>query len=242
MKEYVKEPHDLLLAGLAALPAAKFSGVPRYVRDSCSVISEITEGYVVLRKEDKITASRVLIRPCIEAAMKLAAVREEQNNLLNIAYTESDGDRNLLEQYVKLAKKWLAEGRKGIGPETVAQAEKGVIERKQLWDSIRTQLGPQFPTAPAKDKKLKPWMLAEAGKQEDIYGTEYILYCNFVHATLRLANPWPDVMHGTDILAVSRCLRIALLGMESIGGPKIPAELAARLDALVTTPKTSVSP
>ncbi len=101
---------------------------------------------------------------------------------------------------------------------------------------IRTKLGKMFPAAPENDKILKAWRLAEAGKQEDLYSTDYILYCNFVHATLRLANPWPDEMHGSDILAVSRCLRLALMGMESIGGPKIPPALAAKLELLDSAP------
>ena len=114
-KEYIEQPHALLLTGLATLPADKLSGVPRYIRDSCAVISEITEGYIVLRQANKITASRVLIRPAIEAAMKLAAVRLDPNNLLNIAHTEAKGDGKLLTNFHNLAKLWLAEGRKGIG-------------------------------------------------------------------------------------------------------------------------------
>lgn len=169
--------------------------------------------------------------------MKLAAVREDPNNLLSISYTEAQSDRMLLEQYRELTKKWLAEGRLGVGPETVANAENRLIQRKQLWDNVRSQLGPLFPTAPKEDTYLKPWMLAEAGKQGELYGGPYALYCNFVHATLRAVNPWPDFLHGNDILAVAKCLRLALVSMELIGGPKIPPELAAKLDALVHPPK-----
>jgi hypothetical protein len=240
-KEYIEQPHALLLTGLASLPADKLSGVPRYIRDSCAVISEITEGYLLLRQADKITASRVLIRPCIEAAMKLAAVRVDPNNLLNIAHTEAVSDGHLIENFRDLAKKWLADGRKGVGPETVAAAEQGVIDRKQLWENTRKQLGPQFPTAPAVDKYLKVLMLADAGNQGEFYGLEYAFYCNFVHATLRVANPWPPEVHGQDILGVAKCLRLALRGMESIGGPKIPPELAAKLDALVA-PQAKAGP
>lgn len=232
LKEYVEQPHTILLEGLAALPAESLSGIQRYIRDISCLISEITEGYLTLRNANKITASRVLIRPCIEAAMKLAAVKEDPNNLLNIAYTETIGDICLLEGYRDLAKEWLAEGQSGVGPETVENAENFIAERKQRQAVIRAQLGKQFPDAPEKDKYLKPYMLAKAGRQDELYGGSYVLYCNFVHATLRAINQWPEEMHEQDNLAVAKCLRIALLGIESIGGPTIPQHLTAMWDAL----------
>lgn len=231
---YIEQPHDLLQTGLAAHPADKLSGVPRYIRDISCLIAEIVDGFLALRSANKITASRVLIRPCIEAAMKLAAANEDPNNLLNIAYTEGMGDIYLLEGYRDLTKEWFSEGRPGIGPETVANAETLINERKELQAVIREKLSKQIPNAQAADKYLKPCKLAKAGKQEELYGGFYVLYCNFVHASLRAVNTWPDIQNSNDILAVAHCLRLALNGMEAIGGPKIPSEISVKLGSLVS--------
>jgi hypothetical protein len=63
---------------------------------SASHINRAIEGYVLLRQQLRLDASRLLIRPAIEAAIKILAVRNEPALLYRIAYSEHLEDRKLL--------------------------------------------------------------------------------------------------------------------------------------------------
>ena len=59
-------------------------------------LNDTAEGYTLLRKARSIYASKLLIRPSIEAMIKLAAVRKKHDLLYRIACTELIDDRALI--------------------------------------------------------------------------------------------------------------------------------------------------
>ncbi len=228
----VTEMHAELSTVIPLVNVSALPPIHRFIFHTCTVVSEIVDGYLTLQKTGKLTPSRILIRSCIEATFKLAAVMKEPASLLNISYTEAQGDIQLLEANVLIEKKKVAKGK--ADPSSVVSAEKAVADHAVKWKQERPKIVGLFPGVQLKDAYLKPWKIAEIGGLEELYGFQYILYCNFTHSTLRAAFSWPDTMPALDQSTVAHCTCIALKGVESIGG-KISPAMSAKLNALCTS-------
>src|SRR5260370_18524854 len=55
-----------------------------------------TDGFVYLRRSGRIDASKFLVRPAIEIALRLQAVRKQPDLLYRIAFSEHCQDKKLL--------------------------------------------------------------------------------------------------------------------------------------------------
>jgi hypothetical protein len=59
-------------------------------------VNRAADGFIYLRKAGRSDSSKLLIRPAIEALIRLLAIRKKPELLYRIAYTETESDRTWL--------------------------------------------------------------------------------------------------------------------------------------------------
>src|SRR5260370_24238880 len=119
---------------------------------TASNINYAAEGYIYLRKSQRINASKHLIRTAIEAAIRLRAVQKKPELLFRIAFTEFKED-----------KKWA-----GSLPED--------------WTDFKRAYQAKYPEHPLVEKKLSLRRAADCADTEIYYDSAYRLYCRYTHA------------------------------------------------------------
>lgn len=207
-----------LAAALASLNATNLKGVKGYSYQMSAGVSDLSAGFLILKKARNNHAARILIRTGIETALKLAAVHEKPATLYRIAYTEHEGDRKFLGA--------ADENKIKITPELIAAK----------WQKLRLGLAPLFPGEALEDSKISTPELSVIGKMPGLYDFQYRLYCNSTHATLRAHASPESFIPAVDYLAVAQCLYAALVVIQSLGGncPQIQT-YTARIGLLSTS-------
>ncbi|HRG54764.1 MAG TPA: hypothetical protein PLG56_01910 [Lacunisphaera sp.] len=182
-----------LAAALAGVDFNTLTGIERYFHPTCSGISELGSGFLTLKKVGNTHAARVLIRTCIEAALKVGTVYEKPSALYRIAFTEHVNDCQFL----------TAADENGI------IVTPGMIDAK--WAKIKSSLSSLFPGEELMDAAISAETLGLWSKMPDLYSFQYKLYCNYTHATLR-AHATPEHFDPElDYLTVFQCLFTALV-------------------------------
>lgn len=189
-----------LAAACASLRPANLSGVKGYSYRMCVGVSDLSAGFLTLKRAENNHAARILIRTGIEATLKLAAVNEKPSTLFRIAYTEHKDEGKFLS----------------AANENKIKITPGLLAAK--WKKSRLGLASLFPGEKLKDDEIKAYDLSRIGKITWLYDFQYRLYCNYTHATLR-AHAAPEHFDpAVDYLTVFQCLLIALTVTESLGG------------------------
>jgi hypothetical protein len=160
-----------------------------------SHINRAAEGYVLLRQQLRLDASRLLIRPAIEAAIKILAVRNRPDLLYRIAYSE-----------------WLEEN-KLIGGAARRQGVDYTAQHKAKWRDFVKVYSAHFPNHVLVDKKLPLRDAAEAAGIQPYYDAVYRLYCQFTHAAFRAITGSLDGLHTHDNRTMALC---ALAGLDAV--------------------------
>lgn len=210
-----------LAAGLAGINPKTLTGVSRYLHPTCSAIADLGSGFITLKKAGNTHAARVLVRTCIEAALKVGTVYEKPSALYRIAFTEHIGDRQFLT----------------AADENKIIVTPGMIDAK--WAKTKPVLSSLFPGEQLKDAPISAETLGQWSKMPDLYNFQFKLYCNYTHATLR-AHATPEHFDPElDFLTVSQCLFTALVVVNKrLGGncPNIDAYFV-RVKALGPQPQ-----
>jgi hypothetical protein len=129
----VQELHDELVSVLPTVKvdAQNLTGV--YLHRMCRGVAEIADGYIALTKAGKPVPATVLIRPCVESVLKMAAVQKKPEVFLRIAYTESEGDRKFID------------AAKNVQIDEASRVR---------WEKVRPKLAKYFPGAPTTDVEI----------------------------------------------------------------------------------------
>jgi hypothetical protein len=193
-----------LADGLAGIDSNTLTGVNRYLHPTCSAIADLGSGFVTLKKAGNTHAARVLVRTCIEAALKVGTVYEKPSALYRIAFTEHLGDRQFLT----------------AADENKIIVTPGMIDAK--WAKTKPVLSYLFPGEQLKDAPISAETLGQWSKMPDLYNFQFKLYCNYTHATLR-AHATPEHFDPElDYLTVSQCLFTALVVVNKRLGGNCP--------------------
>jgi hypothetical protein len=199
--QLLTEMHAELTAGLAGINFKTLTGIKRYFHPTCSGIADLASGFLTLEKSGNTHAARVLIRTCIEAALKIGAVYEKPSALYRIAFTEHVGDGQFL----------------AAADENKIIVTPGMIDAK--WAKTKPLLLSLFPREKLKDDPISAETLGRWSKMTDFYNFQYKLYCNYTHATLRSHATPEHFPPELDYLTVSQCLLTALVVLnKSLGG------------------------
>ena len=207
--QLVSEVQQELAKALDSLGGNKHRGLQdQFPFYSASHINRAVEGYVLLRQQSRLDASRLLIRPTIEAAIKILAVRKQPELLYQIAYSERLEDQKLIRKATR------------------SQRNGGEIALgQQRWDEFVKMYADHFPTHKRVDKKLSLRMAATVAGIEDYYDSAYRVYCQFTHAAFRAITGNLDDLYVHDNAAMGLCALTALEAVNLLGAAIPDVEL-----------------
>jgi hypothetical protein len=163
-------------------------------------INRAAEGYVFLRQASRLDASRLLIRPAIEAMIRILAIRKDPSLLYRIAYTERMEDR-----------KW-------VRPSAIRAGRNYDAEDEKEWMEFTKKYTAEFPAHRLEEKELRLREAATTADAESYYDSHYRLYCRFTHAAFGAATGSLDDTHAEDNEAMAACAYCGLDAVASFGG------------------------
>lgn len=219
--QLVSRVQQELAKALDSLGGKKHQGLQdQFPFYSASHINRAVEGYVLLRQQSRLDASRLLIRPTIEAAIKILAVRKQPELLYQIAYSERLEDQKLI--------------RKGA----LSRGNSGALSlEQQRWDEFVKTYADHFPTHKLVDEKLPLRAAATVAGIEDYYESAYRVYCQFTHAAFRAITGNLDELYVHDNAAMGLCALTALEAVSLLGAATSDVELLrARMVSLGINP------
>jgi hypothetical protein len=192
--ELVRDIQTELVTGLNALGRKSHRGLEdQFPFYSASHINRAVEGYLLLRQQFRFDASRLLIRPAIEAAIKILAVRNQPDLLYRIAYSEHLEDRKLVAR--------------------AADAAAYFAQLEEKWCEFVKAYSDHFPKHELVDKRLPLRCAAIAARIEAYYDSAYRLYSQFAHAAFRATTGNLDDLHTHDNRTMALC---ALTGLDAV--------------------------
>ena len=145
-------------------------------------INKTAVGYLLLRKVGMDAASKLLIRPMLEATFSAAA--SEQTFLFQKAYTEWQDDNKL---FVK------------------TDADRQAADK--LWADIVKQFRTERPACPLTEKKLRVQDVARIAGMQSSYEVQYRFYCKFTHSALEaIQGHWDNLSTPYDTRTAILCV------------------------------------
>ena len=133
----------------------------QYLQLAAAFVNRAADGYLVLRDSFRVDASKLLVRPILEAVFKAAAVMKKTGFLTRLAYSE-------WEEEVKMFKH---------DPAAKAKAERELKEFKINF----SQANPGYP---GDYSRATTRQAATESGLKSLYDGTYATYCAFVHAAL----------------------------------------------------------
>jgi hypothetical protein len=190
----------------------------RYYVDVATYIHRAADGYLLLRGQDRVDASKLLIRPAIGGMIRIQALRKKPEIFYHIAYSER------LEDH-----KWFRS----------AAVRAGMLYAKDDpdppgWGEFEKAFQREFPEVPLNRSKLSLRDAAVIGGFEDYYDSHYRLYCQYAHAALRaMGGHSDDISDPEDTRTMILCAFAALGALTDVGAESPNAgSLHARVDDL----------
>jgi Family of unknown function (DUF5677) len=132
-----------------------------YLSRAAISVNKAADGYLYLRKSGRVDASKLLVRPALEATFSGIAVIKKPGFLFRKAYTEWKQDKKL---YAKNAAEKLA-------------AEHALNKLVQIIEKAN-------PNSPIKREEVTMYDAAEAAELLENYDA-YRVYCQFTHGAMR---------------------------------------------------------
>ena len=161
----LKEAHEILFNALNSLsgttPPTHESSFLCSAADSACVAAD---GYILLRENGRVNASKLLIRPMVEAALFATAVVKRKGFYFRKRFSE-------LVEEGKL---------RGNAPQVKAQVEKAS-------DDLAAFLQKNDPTYPINKTVVTVFEAAHEADLEGVYQVFYRLYCQYTHGNRNAA-------------------------------------------------------
>ena len=136
----------------------------RYLVWATVSINQAARGFIVLRQSQEIEASKLFIRPILEALLSASAVMRKPGFLFRKLYSELMEEKKLPRPK----------------PATVSEVAKVLSDYKQLFMSFDRNYPFQEKTVSIRDA-------AEAAQMLPLYDVVYRTYCNFTHGAMLAA-------------------------------------------------------
>jgi Family of unknown function (DUF5677) len=180
------------------------------------------DGFAFLRGSGRVDASKFLIRPAIEIAFRLEAVRKHPNLLYRIAFSEHLREKQLVQAAVEHG-------------QTNPTITRGV---EQKWKQFGDAFAAEFPEIPKVEERLTIECAAEKAGMKYVYDGHYRIYSQYTHGALFASIGYLDeATDREDNRAMAVCALIALDNLVSLGA-KSPkrGSLFQRLSELPPSP------
>jgi len=191
---FVSELQALLANALNSI-AGKFTEAEvSYLVWGASHVNKTVAGYAELRKQHMVHASKIMVRPVMEATAAVIAALKKPGFLFQKAHSEYQQDKNLIIEFRNVLEKT---GQPTVSTQQqLSDAEKHWQQFEQNWVRIR----------PGDPKNFGKLLFPEVLHAADLnpWYAQYRLYCQFTHGALRAASGDLDEMTDpADNLAIA---------------------------------------
>lgn len=172
-------------------------------------VNRAAEGFVFLRTAGRVDSSKLLVRPAMEAAIRLLAIRKQPPLLYRIAFSEHQSDSA-----------WL----RALGDQAGGAFNEADFQKQ--WSEFKQKYIEQFPQYPPVDKPIGIESLAQKAGIGGYYHSHYRTYCKHAHGTIRAVRGFlDDLTDREDTRAMSWSVFAALEGLPRLGAESRNLEL-----------------
>jgi hypothetical protein len=137
-------------------------GDPSYLAWASVFVDKAADGYLWLRESGRVPASKLLVRPALEATLSAMAVLKEPGFLFRKLYTELEEEKKMLRN----------------NPAAIADADRVLHDMETAAKIAR-------PGSPLERKKVDMAYTAKVAGQSVTYESTYRTYCKFTHGTMQ---------------------------------------------------------
>ncbi len=162
-------------------------------------INKALEGYVLLRLNGRVAASKHLIRPVLEGVIRVTAVRKSPDLMFRIAFSEFE------------------ETRKWVRPFNEGQGIDGLQEIDRQWSEFESAYVQKYPEHNCIKKKLTLRCAAENAGIDSYYDSHYRLFCLFTHGAFRATTGDLEDFEPEDNRTMALCAFAILDCLVSLG-------------------------
>jgi uncharacterized protein DUF5677 len=175
----------------------------QYKVHSAKHIFRAADGFISLRKLGHKYCSKLLIRPAIEVALRLEAVRKDGKMLSRVAAWEHSQDQKQLR--------------------TIAEPSGNTYDEQagtQGWAKKMANLQKEFPNEALEEQPLGAAAAAQFDGLMPYYNTHYRLYSQYTHGVFRATGDLlDDLTDKEDNLTMAMCAFVALNLLASMDLP-----------------------
>ena len=197
--ELLEKVQKILADGLNSL-GGKSPATPEahYLSWAAVFVNRAVDGYLHLRKSGRVHASKLLVRPALEAIFSGMAVIKKPGFLFQKAYSE-----------------WLEDKKLFVNDEG------GEAEANLALDNLKRAFKKKFPNYSPKCKKVNVRDAAEAAGLTNNYEA-YKVYCQFTHGAMRTV--FGNLDRQTDNIDTKTVIWCALIMLDQLK-EKTPAQV-----------------
>ena len=165
-----------------------------YLCEKAKFVNRTALGYICLRQNNFLIASKILIRPALEATLSAIAVIKQRGILFRKLYSE------MMEE-----KRFYSEA-----------------EFQKMWEEFQEVTLKIAPDYPIELKRIRIEEIAKIAGEEGTYQTAYKLYCNFSHGTMRAGGDRHLFTDSSDTTIFAWCVLFLLEEFRKLGCPETP--------------------
>jgi len=202
MLSLLKEAHGILCNALNSLNGTRPpTHEASFLCSSADSVCVAADGYVLLRENGRVNASKLLVRPMVEAALFATAVVKRKGFYFRKRFTELVEEGKLL----------------GNSPQIKAQVQKAS-------DDLAVFLKKNDPTYPIRRAVVTVFEAAQEADMEEVYKIFYRLYCQYTHGNRNAASGQLDgLTDPQDTFLAAWCLWQMLVQLPKHTPAKIPS-------------------
>jgi hypothetical protein len=180
-------------------PAYSFN----YIYFLAGYLNRAADGFVFLRQNGRIDASKLLVRPAIEAMFRVTAVSQKPELFYRIAYNEHQQDL-----------KWFRQATRHRG----AKFDDSALSKH--WSGFSAKYKTEFPKHNVSDKALSLEDAAISAGMSGYYDNFYRMYCRYQHVALRaIGQSLDELTDAEDNHVIALSTFAALEALISLGAP-----------------------
>jgi hypothetical protein len=162
-------------------------------------IHTAVDGFILLRREDRIDGARLLVRPALEAMLRLRSVLAKPHLIYRV----------LVAQAVE-TDKWLG----GVA-ERLGEPYKRVRD-SDVWQAVKARCASQFGAEKLVETPLSSYDAAATIGVESYYESHYRGYCQYTHGALEaVSGNLDEVIDPQDTRVM---VHSAMTALEALGG------------------------
>jgi hypothetical protein len=194
------DAQQLLADALNSMASKPVEAETTYLMWAAVSVNRAAEGYLWLRKAGRVAASKLLVRPALEAIFWAIAVITKPGFLFRKLYTELEEDRKMFPNNASV-----------------------LVARKQTLEAMKRAAMKVRPSYPLECKTVRVRDAADAAGLSKVYDGAYRTYCKFTHGAIQAVQGHLDgATDETDTAVVVWCVLTMLDYMRKHTPAQVP--------------------